>query len=409
MRNSKYTALTLNIPDYNNPRPLPQLKQRLDEIYFGDRYQPHQWFLAANGRTAIYVFLKSLNLPPGSEVITQSFTCITAINPIVWAGLVPRYADIDSNTLSTSPESLQGLINKQTKVIMLQHTFGAPGALKDALDIAKKHNLIVLEDCAHALGSKTAGQTLGTFGDAAIISFGIEKTLSTKFGGALLVNNPELVQSVEATYSKLNALPLSQTFLWLIYPLIRKILRKLPPKLALLKRQVLETTGLLKRSVSKPEYTSKIPKHTLNTLPGVHAKIILDALKTLDTNLSHRQDISKLYQEWFKKSSLTIPQSTEPTPLIKFPLICESTQLRNYLLHTLTSKGIYATKWYDPAIYPAGVSHHTIAYNPTDCPTSESVANRILNLPTGPNINRHHATMIANEVNSATAQYARRA
>ena len=207
MHSSTYTALTLNVFGYNNPLPLSKLKTRLDEVYFGDSHRPHQWFLTANGRSAIYLFLKSLNLPAGSEILVQSFTCVTAVNPILWAGLVPVYVDINPDTLSAAPESLQSRISPRTKLIMLQHTFGAPGALKTVVELAKKHNLIVLEDCAHALGAKANNQPLGTFGDAAIISFGIEKTLSTKLGGALLVNNLDLIQSIEATYRKFEVLP----------------------------------------------------------------------------------------------------------------------------------------------------------------------------------------------------------
>lgn len=410
MRSSTYAALTLNLPSYNDQRPLNELKTQLDEVYFADKHRPHQWFLTANGRTAMYVFLKSLNLPAGSEVIVQSFTCVSAINPVLWAGLTPVYADIDAHTLSAAPQSLQSLITDRTKLIILQHTFGAPGALQAVQSLAKKHNLLILEDCAHALGSKFDSQPLGTFGDAAIISFGIEKSLSTKLGGALLINNPDLVRSVEATYRAIPPLPRTQTFLWLIYPGIRQILRKLPPKLTNPAKTTLEFIGVLKRAVAKPEYTGATPRHILSKLPGVYAKIILDALTTLPQASAHRQLISSIYYDKLQENRLVKPVlqgHSLQTPLIKFPLICQSPELRNHIVAALTAKDIYISTWYDPPIYPAKVDYKAIGYTPADCLAAESVAPRILCLPTGLNISRAHATIIINEVNACAAQYNR--
>ncbi len=403
MKASTYASLMLNFAKYNECRSLGMLKAQLDQIYFGAGHKPHQWFLTANGRTAIYLFLKSHDLPEGSEVIVQSFTCVTAVNPVIWAGLKPIYADIDAHTLSAAPDSLQKLVSPRTRVIMLQHTFGVPGALQAFQALAREHNLIILEDCAHALGGKTNGQAFGTFGDAAIISFGIEKSLSTKLGGALLINNPNLVRSVEANYRQLPNLNRWQTFLWLLYPGLRQFLRKLPPYIAKPSQKLFESVGLLKTAVSKAEYTAGRPKAILAALPGVHAKIILDALASLDSNLTHRQQISSLYQEWLGKN-VKVQTPTANQPLIKFPLICQSTEVRDAIATALAEKEVYVTDWYRPPIYPAGVNYQAIGYNSHDCPEAESIAERILNLPTGQNIDTRHATMVANVVNAATTK-----
>lgn len=404
MRNSSYAGLALNVFGYNNPKPLARLKQRLDEIYFSGSYQPHQWFLTLNGRTAIYLFLKSLNLPVDSEVIVQSFTCVTAVNPILWAGLTPVYTDIDPNTFSAASGSLESLITSRTKVIMLQHTFGAPAASKMVLEVARKHDLIILEDCAHALGGQSDGQMLGTFGDAAIISFGIEKTLSTKLGGALLINNSSLVQPVEKLYRQLTSLPRYQTFLWMIYPPLRSLVRKLPTAIEPTIKNIIEAVGLLKRAVPKAELAGKVSSTA--TLPGVQARVVLEGLSRLEANLSHRQDISRLYRQLLK-SPLSTPNTANinPAPLIKFPVVCPSPQLRDQLFRSLTAKGIYVTRWYDPPLYPTGVSYDALSYNPADCPITHDLGRRILNLPTGPNITSAHATMIANELNACAAQF----
>lgn len=408
MRALAYVGLTLNFPGYNTSKPLNQLKTQLDEYYFGQHHQPHQWFLTSNGRSAMYVFLKSLNLQAGSEVIVQSFTCVSAISPIVWAGLTPIYADIDPNNLSASPESIKQCITPRTKVIILQHTFGLAGAVSQVQQLAKEHGLIVVEDCAHALGTKHGSQHLGTFGDAAIISFGIEKTLSTKFGGALLINNPDLVRPVEAEYRLLPEVSRWQSFLWLLYPGLRQGLRQLPSWLASPLRQGLEATSLLKKAVPKRELQggkASVPAR----LPGVHAKVILDSLAGLSQNQAHRQMISGLYSEWLDKNpDLTLLPATD-VGYIKFPVICKTAEDRQLIAATLTEQGVHVTDWYRPPIYPAGANYQALGYQPADCPVAESVAERIINLPTGQNVTSRYATMIANVVNAATARQSERA
>lgn len=122
-------------------------------------------------------------------VVTQAFTCVTAINPIVSAGMLPRYADISPDTLSIDPQTVT--ILPSTGAIVLQHTFGIvdDGASKVIVDQAHAADAFVVEDSAHCVGRMaTDPQTRRPLADISIHSFGAEKVLPTKFGAALWLN-----------------------------------------------------------------------------------------------------------------------------------------------------------------------------------------------------------------------------
>src|SRR3989338_1413783 len=95
-----------------------------------------------------------------------------------------------------SPTDIKKKISSRSKVLIIQHTFGTSAKLTELLAIAKQHQLYVIEDCAHALGARYQQQLVGTFGDAAIFSFGRDKVISSVYGGALLTKQPFTLPSL---------------------------------------------------------------------------------------------------------------------------------------------------------------------------------------------------------------------
>ncbi|GAB4534131.1 MAG: hypothetical protein Kow0063_16900 [Anaerolineae bacterium] len=154
-------------------------------------------FLLYSGTTALYALLKSIGVGPGDEVIVQSFTCPAVPSPVVRRGATPVYVDIDQATFNMDPAKIADRITNKTKVIIAQHTFGIPADMDSILDIAREHNLWVIEDACHAFGSKYYGREVGTLGDAAIYSFGWYKPIVLGVGGAAIVNNPILKQKMQ--------------------------------------------------------------------------------------------------------------------------------------------------------------------------------------------------------------------
>src|SRR5262249_13160978 len=137
---------------------------------------------AAYGRMAFYFMLKALALPPGSEIVFPSLTFWVVPELARVAGLKVVFADVDPNTFNMDPASVERVLTEHTRAIVPTHLYGLPCDMDRILDIAARHNLVVLEDCAHALGATYKGRPVGTFGSGALFSFQTLKPLNC-YGG----------------------------------------------------------------------------------------------------------------------------------------------------------------------------------------------------------------------------------
>src|SRR3989441_6128518 len=153
---------------------------------------------AAYGRIAFYYMLKALDLPPGSEIIFPSLTFWVVPELAKVAGLNVVFADVDPRTFNLDPASVERLITDKTRAVVPTHLYGLPCDMDRLLDIAARHNLVVLEDCAHALGATYKGRPVGTFGIGALFSFQTLKPLNCYGGGLALVQDAALAAKVRA-------------------------------------------------------------------------------------------------------------------------------------------------------------------------------------------------------------------
>src|SRR5262245_6729451 len=153
---------------------------------------------AAYGRVAFYYLLKALDLPPGSEIIFPSLTFWVVPELAKAAGLTVVFADVDPRTFNIDAASVERMITDKTRAIVPTHLYGLPCDMDAILAIAARHNLIVLEDCAHALGATFTGKPVGTFGTGALFSFQTLKPLNCYGGGAALVHDRALAARVRA-------------------------------------------------------------------------------------------------------------------------------------------------------------------------------------------------------------------
>src|SRR5260221_10565432 len=151
---------------------------------------------AAYGRMAFYYILEALDLPPGSEIIFPSLTFWVVPELARGAGLTVVFADVDPKTFNMDPDSVERLITDKTRAIVPTHLYGLPCDMDRILAIAGRHNLIVLEDCAHALGALYNGKPVGTFGAGALFSFQTLKPLNCYGGGLALVTDRALAAKV---------------------------------------------------------------------------------------------------------------------------------------------------------------------------------------------------------------------
>lgn len=144
------------------------------------------------GRMAFYYILKAMNLPAGSEIVLPALTFWVIPEMARVAGLRPVFADVDPRTFNMTAESLERVITPQAVAVVPTHLWGLPCDMMDIMAVARRHHLVVIEDCAHAVGATYRDRHVGTFGDAAFFSFQTLKPLNTYGGGMAVVRDPQL-------------------------------------------------------------------------------------------------------------------------------------------------------------------------------------------------------------------------
>ena len=142
---------------------------------------------AVNSCTAaLHVSMIAADLEPGSEAITTPLTFCATINAIIHAGLTPVLADIDPRTMNIDPAAIEDAITPRTRAILPVHFAGRPCDMDAIMAIARKHDLVVIEDCAHAIETEYHGRKAGTFGDFGCFSFYATKNVVTGEGGMII-------------------------------------------------------------------------------------------------------------------------------------------------------------------------------------------------------------------------------
>ncbi|MDP8215607.1 MAG: aminotransferase class I/II-fold pyridoxal phosphate-dependent enzyme [Candidatus Euphemobacter frigidus] len=153
--------------------------------------------LTGSGRAGFRLLLESFDLPPGSEIIFPAYTFHIMPVVAVECGFKPVFADVDPNTWNIDPDKIPPLINKTTRAIMPTHLFGVPANMDKIDEIARNNDLLLFEDCAHALGALNGAEAVGKKGDAALFTFAMSKNMPCWGGGAVVVKDPDLAVRME--------------------------------------------------------------------------------------------------------------------------------------------------------------------------------------------------------------------
>jgi UDP-2-acetamido-2-deoxy-ribo-hexuluronate aminotransferase len=140
----------------------------------------------ASGTDALHIALESFGIGEGDEVITTPFTFFATVEAVLYIGAKPVFVDIEPSTFNMDPREIEGKITERTKVILPVHLFGHPADMKAIGEIAKRHGLRVIEDCAQAFGASIDGKMVGGFGDAGCFSFYPSKNLGAYGDGGLI-------------------------------------------------------------------------------------------------------------------------------------------------------------------------------------------------------------------------------
>lgn len=139
-----------------------------------------------SGTAAIHITLHELGIGKGDEVIVPALTFIATVNPVIYVGARPVFADVDAKTWNISPLEIKRRITKKTKAIIPMHLYGNPCDTDEIIKISKRHNLYVIEDATESLGATYKGRYTGTFGDLGCFSFNGNKIITTGGGGMVV-------------------------------------------------------------------------------------------------------------------------------------------------------------------------------------------------------------------------------
>jgi len=162
------------------------------------RYVGTKYALVFNsGTSALHTVLLACGIGSGDEVLVPSFTFIATANAPLFVGAKPVFVDIEDKTYGLDPEDVKKKITPKTKAIIPIHYGGSPCFIRELKQIAKRYNLILIEDAAESLGASADGKKVGSFGDVAILSFCSNKVITTGEGGAIVTDSAEIYEKLK--------------------------------------------------------------------------------------------------------------------------------------------------------------------------------------------------------------------
>lgn len=341
------------------------------------------WFLVFRARYGMETVLEALAKHAGAgEVITQPFTCTTALNPIMSAGHRPVYVDANYDDLSLDTSKLTA--SSSSRALIMQHSFGMVSNVKKAREFADTNELLLLEDSAHQLGLLARdGDTI--LADISVHSFGVEKLLPTKFGGAVWVNpamkNTALRSEIRTALAQLPVVSGKAAAAAKRYRGINRLLNHTPTRVEPLLRSFVTQIGLFQPAIMPQEVRGKN-----QDAPSAPNEFILEGmlkgLASFDATTTLRRSVAAVYQTGMPQE-YTIPAALQPgCAPVRFPVICADQQIAAALFDKLRAHGHYSGKWYRPIPFPGIQDQSLYKYDASSCPTAEDISARILNLPT---------------------------
>ncbi|MEY9324841.1 aminotransferase class I/II-fold pyridoxal phosphate-dependent enzyme [Sinorhizobium fredii] len=167
------------------------------ESHFSARVDMTHGVATSNGTVSLHLALAALGIGPGDEVIVPDLTFAASANTVIHVGARPVLVDVDPVTWCVSAEAIERAVTPRTRIIMPVHLFGRPAPMTEICDLAQRHGLFVLEDCAEAHGARYDGRPIGSFSDVASFSFFANKIITTGEGGMCVTRNPELASRMK--------------------------------------------------------------------------------------------------------------------------------------------------------------------------------------------------------------------
>lgn len=355
------------------------LKEKIQNITGKDNI-----FLFNRGREALYIALKALNISQSEEILVQAMTCSAVIAPIYWIGANPIYVDISKDDFNMDLNDLEKKISSKTKAIIVQHTFGKIADIEKICTICRKHNIAIVEDCAHLFRSDIKETKIGKFSDMAVFSFAQDKAVSSVTGGMLIVNNLSYLEKVEDIYHLIRVQTNQEQIYPLNYILLWNFAKKyyFTPLIPFQKRITIGKAAIMLSrwfGITKPQASEKLElKIDISKMSDVQCALLYKQILKLDKLNTHRQKISSIYNE--KSNDL----------LIRYPILVKNPELA---LNFLSKNKYICGRWYNNIVFPIQ-DLNSVNYKQGSCPTAEYITKHIINLPLDMNITELDAIKI---------------
>jgi dTDP-4-amino-4,6-dideoxygalactose transaminase len=349
---------------------------------------PRDWYLVFKARYGMQVVFRALvdERGPG-DVVTQVFTCATAVDPILAAGLHPVYAEVSPATVAIDPDRLA--VGAATRGVVLQHTFGIVdhAAALRVRDAAVAAGAVLVEDSAHCVGRMARDGDGAPVADVSIHSFGVEKMLRTRFGGAVWVN-PAMCDGVlrARIAADLASLPVVGRRLDLVARLYRdqvRVLNRLPARIAARLRATLTRLRAFEPPIAPVERRGGLPYAPMRPSPWMVAEIARGLPSLADTEARRTGVVAEYVRAL--ADVVEVPAAVGAgCPLVRFPFFTPDAATAEHVIAALAAAGFYPGRWYRPALFPGVDDPAAYGYAPGDgtLATTEDLIARVVNLPT---------------------------
>ncbi|MCM8804938.1 MAG: dTDP-4-amino-4,6-dideoxygalactose transaminase [Candidatus Omnitrophica bacterium] len=321
-------------------------------------------FLCNSGTSALEMSLMALNLSDGFEAILPAFTFVSTANAVVRERGIPVFVDIEETTYNIDTKLIEKKITKKTKVIIPVHYAGVGCKMDEILAISKKYNLFVIEDAAHAFGSKYKTKYLGTFGDLGCYSFHITKNLTCGEGGCCVTDNEELAEIIETIRDKGT-----------------------------------DRQKFLRKEVSEYKWVSKGSNFLMS---DILAGILYQQINRLNKiNKLRRKKAIYLWEKLKNeiREEIILPELNEfkESNWHIFAIRVKNEEYRNKLIEYLNKKGIQASFHYLP-LHLSPFVQKNYNYKPGDFPITELVAKTLIRIPLYPQISYREINYIVKSI-----------
>ena len=307
----------------------------------------------SSGTAALHLANLSLGVTNGDEVICPSLTFVAGANSIVYAGGRPVFAEITSHDdFNISPDDIERKVTERTKAIEVVHYAGYPCNMKRIMEVADKHDLRIIEDCAHAHGAEYNGKKCGTIGNIGCFSFFSNKNMTTAEGGMITTNEDKLAEKIR------------------------------------LMRSHGMTTMTLDRHHGHSFSYDVVELGFNYRIDEMRSAIGIVQLRKLQKNNSKRQELVQIYRERLTDiHGIKVPFENSygvPSHHI-FPILLDKNISRQGLMEYLKDKGIQSSIHYPP-IHQFDFYRHNLGFEENSLTVTEDVAKREVTLPLYPSM-----------------------